>query len=1126
MPSEITVVTGPARSGKTARLVALVAAELARGRQQGLLGTALWLTPNFRAMDGIRQRLLAAGQPAVLGLSLRTFDQFAEAMLGGAVEAGRPLSKLQKRRLLGQVLRELHAADKLDFFAALADRPSLVEALGRSITELKRRGISPATLAKHAKRKTASARDRELATIYAEYQSRLDTHKLYDADDKLARASELVRSGELGAFDDLRLIVVHGLPTFTPGQLELLQAWDGHVEQIVISLELSEDADRPELFATTRETLQDLRERFAEVRVEHLPASRGVPPTANKIPPRTEEGKRCAALDYLARHLFTNPRTLQNDAPRAHGIEIIAAANQQDEVLQVARRVKRLLVDGVPARDILVTARSLSGLGTRIHDVFEQFGIPLAIQRWRTLGEDPLVRTLIALLELDASDWPFRKLVRLLTNRRIAAWDGDGRRGATEWIVRDLQFAKGRESLLKAVNKLAANSGATGSASASTDSEDTGGASGTPARQVRATLAESLLIELADALGSIPPQATPLDWCAALEQLAKRLGIAPEYSDTLKELRHALRSAEQLATWQNDPPPELDRGTLLELMRDIASHESLPERTDEAGCVRMIGAPTARLLPVKHLFVMGLVEQSFPPPEPVGELYSDRELDALAGARRTDDERPDRGCAEMLLFYELVNRSSESVVFSYAALDEKAQPQFPSPYLQDVERIFGPGAIRCTKPEESLRPVPSGPPASDFDWRLQAVDRALKGAPALLAGLTSHERTVGTARSLLAGLDATHHRARGDSFGPFEGVFAPGPAHLKLAKRFDGEHLWSPSQLELYAQCPFKFLMEQVCRFEPPGELLLDTDPLRKGTLAHEALAILHRKLRERVAERMTVSHLGADTLREEYLSALDEARKQLPPEGVIGALADLERAEIARWAEAYAQQHSAYDEQWRQLDEPMRPSHFEVRFGPARGSTTGEDQRSTDEPFVLQIGDEALRFTGRIDRIDVGRMNGQTVLTIVDYKSGSTVKYVTADVEAGKQLQLVLYAMAAEQHLFRGDEAKTIHAGYWALAEEKLETRQTKRWVDFHQLVEGECVLNEDWSKTWQATSERITDIIHGIRHGEFPMHNTDPKCTSFCDFKTVCRVAVARNMEKVWPKEQREPLMDADVR
>lgn len=93
--------------------------------------------------------------------------------------------------------------------------------------------------------------------------------------------------------------------------------------------------------------------------------------------------------------------------------------------------------------------------------------------------------------------------------------------------------------------------------------------------------------------------------------------------------------------------------------------------------------------------------------------------------------------------------------------------------------------------------------------------------------------------------------------------------------------------------------------------------------------------------------------------------------------------------------------------------------------------------------------------------------------------------------------------------------AGYWKLSDEKLEGSKVKRWVEFQQLEDGEFATNGAWSETWKKTSERLVEIVSGIRKGEFPMFNTNEKCTSSCDFRTVCRVGVARSLGKVWPPE-----------
>ena len=56
MPAAVHLLTGPAGSGKTARLL-----ECFRAIQTEAFGTALWIVPSRRAADALRPNLAASG---------------------------------------------------------------------------------------------------------------------------------------------------------------------------------------------------------------------------------------------------------------------------------------------------------------------------------------------------------------------------------------------------------------------------------------------------------------------------------------------------------------------------------------------------------------------------------------------------------------------------------------------------------------------------------------------------------------------------------------------------------------------------------------------------------------------------------------------------------------------------------------------------------------------------------------------------------------------------------------------------------------------------------------------------------------------------------------------------------
>ena len=66
-----------------------------------------------------------------------------------------------------------------------------------------------------------------------------------------------------------------------------------------------------------------------------------------------------------------------------------------------------------------------------------------------------------------------------------------------------------------------------------------------------------------------------------------------------------------------------------------------------------------------------------------------------------------------------------------------------------------------------------------------------------------------------------------------------------MRERFGGEKVISPTALETYVACPFRFLLEDVLHLEPleePGE---DIEASDRGLVFHRTLAWLHRYLKE-----------------------------------------------------------------------------------------------------------------------------------------------------------------------------------------------------------------------------------------------------------------------------------------
>lgn len=1112
----VTILAGAARSGKTERLLAAYRQVLAGGPPGG----ALWISPTHRAAAEIRRRILVGPLSGCFSPHCLTFEQFAARVLDSSQLDVRPIPQPLVRVLLKRLVDHARVGGELRYFEPIADSGGFLDLLSGFIQEFKRLEIWPEELAKACGRRP-SPKDRELLGIYQAYQRLLNDHDLYDSQGQFWSARALLRDGQLPPFQRLRHVFVDGFADFTRTEHEMLQILAGRVDSLTVSLPLEEGDRRPQLFSKSTKTAREFELRHPQVKIERL----------------ARRPLSCPALAQLEQNLFVNPRQLVA-AAEADGIEVLPAAGATDEIELLSRRIKRLLVHGddeqpdrpVPPEDILVVFRSLADTADLVQEVFTQFGIPLAIGRRPPLGRSPVMAALVAWLQLDLEDWPFRQVLRLLGHNFFRPawpeWKAGRAATAAERLVYALRIPSGRAELLVAVERVARRS----IADASSDDRSEVSLS------EQAKLALPLLARMSSVLDALPDRGTSTEWSAALDALAEATGMlgpaestAPASPDSPRaawaQLTSALRARDHLATWLGETPPVVSRREFFEHLQEILKGESATSSGDETGRVRVLSAENARNLSAPYVFAAGLSEKAFPPPHREDCIHSEAETRDLIAAGLPLVPHADRRSYEMLLFYEVVTRATKKLVLSYPALDQAGLPLSPSPFVTELENAFAPlRDSRGQAPQLSSVPA-SNEVLSRRDFRVRAVSQALDGENDMLAELVRHPLMSSAAESIVAGLRTSWSRRQRDSFGPFEGMLQSAAARQWLAAHFGPERCWSASQLEQYARCPHQFFLQRVLGLRPLDEPALEIDYSGRGDMLHWILWEAHRRLNERSGGPTSPATLAA----EEFLAAsqelLDELLNTLQGEHALAnGLLEIDSRHVAAWLARYHGQHHAYDKHWQGMPIPLRPAHFEVEFGPSRrggepwpnqSSLENRDPLSRPEPFELACGSEIVRFSGRIDRIDLGQAGEQTVFNIVDYKSGRPSPRTSArSIVEGYSLQLPLYALAARE-LLSETQAVSYRAAYWHVAAHGYLERDA---VKFQIDTGGQIQRNPEWESLEARLRLRVRSLVEGIRRGEFPMYSADDKCTSHCNFATVCRVNQARQMKKTWQAPQEE--------
>lgn len=1061
---------------------------------------ALWLAPSGRATSAVRDQLLrSAKSKAMLAPGVTTFAGLASDVVSASCQRVRRIGPLEKRVLVSRIIDDARRSGRLQHFRAVAGSRGLIDLVVQFIAEWKRLEIWPEDFRIAANQRGPSEKDAELALIYEAYQSTLTQRQWYDAEGQIWLARALLRDGQQRPFPSLTCFVADGFSDFTRTEHEILELLARRAEQSIVTLPDEDGDERGDLFAKARRTAAQLLRRHAGIERERLPA---------------RSGGEWPAMEHLQQRLFGHPRQTV-DATSTGRVELLAAGRELGELELIAGRVKSLLVDGDPTDrhmvrpgEIAVVFRQLEMSAALIREVFERFGIPYYLERAKKLAESPLIAALLQLLRLHAEDWPQRALVSVLNHGyfrpRWGAWNA--RIAAqVELAVRTAQLPHGRSALSAYCERAAEHA-----------AQPDEGAISTPNF---ANLTVDFVRSLGDALSRFPDRATPSDWLTQLEHVAGELGYldAMDQPDAIawRQLQEAGAALKRLAD------ELLDDGTLnarefLAWFDDVVTTTPAVQPADDIGRVRVLAAASVRALAIPYLFVAGLSEKAFPAAEPEGRVYGEAECRTLVEAGLPLVLRSERAEEEMLLFYETVTRARRRLYLSYPAIDQRAQPLSPSPYITEFERAFGATPLQRHTTTD-LRPIPA-PDAiwNERDWRVSALVAAAAGETRSLEMLAQQSKSSSAIANIARGLQTVQARSAGDGFGPFEGVLGGGAARRTCERRFGAARVWSATELEDYGECPFRFFLARVLRLAPLPDLELKTDFLGRGARMHAVLAALHRQVNLAHEPGTHPQTLDEAT----YLDLVNRLFAQFAaPElhqesSLVGALDELQRRELHEWLVTYRAQHEQYAGSKGHAG-TARPLYFEAAFGMADDPRQGEPARdaiSTNDCLELRSGADVVRIAGRIDRIDVAEVQGHVVFNVLDYKTGKHPK--TSAILNARALQLPLYALAVERLLLHAQQALPWQIGYWSVSD--------KGYQGGLQLASQEAGApraTNAWRELVGTIERRIVGLVRGLRNAEFPMHNTDKHCTSRCDFRTVCRVNQVRSLEKTWEPPRETP-------
>jgi superfamily I DNA/RNA helicase/RecB family exonuclease len=1033
-------------------------------------GAALWLGPTRRAVETVRESLLDG--PCLLASHLFTFQDFAEQIVRANDPAARPLSDVQRRLLADGIIVDLQRRKELSHFDRVADTRGFTEGVFALLAELKRAEVWPEQLAECV----VSRKGRQCARLYAEYQQQLQRLGLFDLEGRVWYARDLLGRGRRRPFEKVRAVFADGFTDFTRTQAEILVGLCEWVDELWLALPGEEGDERAELFARPRAVIERLA-RFIP-RIEFS---------------RDPQGS--APLAHVERQLFRPPQSVVRGSG-ADGLLLIEAPGMLGEVRLVAREVKSLLLQGTPADDILLTVRDLAPYADLVREVFAEYGIPLDVEGAEPLARNPAVAVLLRALRVPEDGWPFAAVTALLRSGYFRPDWTETRETPdvaqrAESLLRLLGQSRHREAYLRAVDRWADEPVAV-------PPDERAEASRRERIKRLAGQCRPFLRRFFAAWDAAPGRAPldrHIDW---LRRFAADLGIAAAAEIDERDTAALRRFWDELSAWEqldrrlHGEARVIDRARFHRLLGTLAAAVGLARTPRGPGRVRFLSAEIARGLPADHVFVLGLGERGFPNLAAAGPIFDESERQSLRGAgldvRGVSDRMPD----EMLLFYGIVTQARRRLVLSYPAVDDRGQSLLPSSFLAALLDCFEPGAVLVRRRRMLIEGFGRDEPLSPAEYRVQAASVLASGEP-LPAGLPRD-----LAASLRAAAQVADRRFRAREHNPYDGLLRQPVVLAELRERFGGDRVISPTALETYIACPFRFLLEDVLHLEPlegPGEDIEGSD---RGLVFHRALAWLHRHLKEHGIHGPTAD---VDRLIRERLD-LEVREHAGHASRAAEALWQIEGRRLQRKAARYRADWQKFVATWAELKMLPRPTYLEKGFGmePAEGDEPAP-------PLVIEADGIAVRLGGRIDRVDVAETEAGTFFWIVDYKTGRSANYSAASLRTFQRLQLTLYALAAERVLFADGGARPLGLAYWLVTD-----IGPKVVLPGDRKHHGWFKSADEWAKVRRLLEGLVVDLVRHMRAGDFPLEPRSETCTETCPYSQVCRIAQGRGAGKTW--------------
>ncbi len=961
MPVEI--ITGQIGSGKTEYCINGIR-ELHKAEPQA---RCVMLVPSHYSHETEKLLIDEFGGTGLNNIEVTSFEKLARTLMSGTERyLAAPGKQALICRAVDMCLDELekrHGEFDSRLIAAVR-KPGFLDIASSLVSELRRYMIPAEELRANAENiENGILRQKlEITVLIAESYDKLMSGTDYaDSDEDLLRVAGAV--GEL--YDRNTHIWIDKFDEFLPQQAEVVRSLIDLGLDIRITFNVCSNYE--DTYYGTVSAIEKLREYAPETRLTHL-----------------EGGMRHLSARPDLRFLFTTWFDRDVYTGRVENAEVFEARDTYSEIEHIACRILDLArEDKYRFRDMAVICGDRDGCAHIIKAVFDEYGIPYYSDETVSIADHPIAMQILSLFDIIEHDWDYASMFEYLRAgfvytgeniggrlryRRIPDSDIDalenyvlkyGIRGRNRW---SRPWNKGHRNVIEE---------AFGQGTDEVQSADE------QAEKLRKLVAEPIL----GYCEAVKESKTVSDHCRALysfiesidlygglkaELLGMAVNMATADAQRFGQIWNlVLDVLDQLNTALGET--ETDRSGFFGYMR--AAMTKCEIRTIPSGVDRVfIGSVEKNQSSnVKVLFMAGAVTGTFPSESGIEGFLSNSDREYLDSVNiklaPTTVKKAEKQYHQV---YKALSAVTDRLCVSYTVQTPEGRSCRASQTVLDI----------CAKLKEIKR-------YTDSELKAEEDHRLYISTPkATLHKLLIHSKAHPLWKHV-SDWFYEHGEWRGRMFAVSRTKKSFANREISLSPKlagqmYKGQIMYSPTRLNSYAQCPFKYFMEYGLRAKPREEWELSAADT--GTYAHELI----RRLFEQVESD---PQLDWDSVTDEQCAAIIDLAVAESNERILGSgMTDREQtASVLRRTGAAAKEAAKA-----------------VRRSIAAGSFKTESYEMSFETALS----ETAGIKGTIDRLDVCRHDGRTEYRIIDYKTGKK-DFKLTEIYNGLSMQPVIYAVA-----------------------------------------------------------------------------------------------------------------------